>query len=183
MWKIILASLVSSINFYSVLFFIFSNIRWPFVKKLVFNPNDNVLQNGDILLTRRDWFLKNLIVPGRYKHVGVYNEREVLEMQNDGYQETPVEYFFSNYTEIAVYRPKDPAFAEKFIKEIRTFSKVEYDSRFSLNHKNMYCSEMIHVADVNSVLKYKPRKFFWLLIFAPDDISKLETLEEIGIYS
>jgi Permuted papain-like amidase enzyme, YaeF/YiiX, C92 family len=186
MWSTILTALISRINFYEILFFIFSNIRVPFVKTIKVNPNQmelirNKLQHGDFIFARREWFLKNVIVPGKYKHVGVYNRLKncVMEMQNDGYVETPFHLFCRRYTEVAVSRcvKFNPEYLNKFVENMESFSDKDYDSKFSFNTKSMYCSEACYHADSDKLLGYEAQPFFWLNVFIPHTLFSLPAME------
>jgi len=175
-WAVFIQSLASSINPISLIFAIASNIKIPFINTLKVNDKQlailkKALANGDFLFTRRDYFLKNLVVPGRYHHVGFWDkERQVvIEMQNEGYEETQLEDFLARYTEVVVSKCEkfDVSYRTKFVGNLRSYSSKEYDSNFSYNTKNMYCSEMGFQADQDRRMEYIPEKILWKTVIVP----------------
>lgn len=188
MWlRLLLTSLLANINLYEVLFFVLSNVKIPFIKRL--SPSkaqvailEKRLQHGDLVFGRRDWFLKNLFVRGRYQHVGTWDaeNKVIMEMQNEGYVETPLAIFCARYTEVGansclkftnVYR-------RKFVKQMKAFSDREYDSRFSWNTHSMYCSESVFHADIDKRIGYQPEKLFWKEVFVPSTLWSLPTMKK-----
>ena len=180
-WRLFLDALVSSINPIKIAFAIASNIKIPFITTIKVNPPQlkilkKSLVNGDFLYTRRDYFLKNLIVPGKYHHVAYWDtERQVvIEMQNDGYEETQLEDFLCRYTEVVVCKCTnfDSNYKTKFVRNLRSYSDKEYDSDFSFNTKAMYCSEMGFQADQGRKMEYIPEKVLWKTVILPYGLYK-----------
>jgi len=185
----LIAYLSTKIDLFQFGFFIASNIRLPYIKKIQLTETrlkalENELQHGDLLFGRREWFLKNTIVPGYYKHVGSWDAEKklVIEMQDDGYTESTLQQFIERYTEVGIGRPFfTKEYATLFIKTLRTFSDKDYDSKFSQNTSQMYCSESIHCADVENKLKYSTTKVLWKQVYIPHELLNLPTVKKIMI--
>ena len=166
---------------YDLLFLIISNIRVPFKKTITLSEEvrtclENSLKHGDLIFGHRDGYLKNILVPGPYQHVGAWNalRKRVVEMQEDGGNDSPLQAFYDRYTSIAVGRPNfTPEYAQYFMANLDAEASKPYDSSYSMNNKNVYCSESIARADAKGVLSYEPQKWFWFWVFMP---SKLLTL-------
>jgi hypothetical protein len=173
--------------FYDLIFFIVSNLRIPFVKTISMGPEllsslENSLKHGDLIFGHRKGYLKNLLVPGEFQHVGVFdfNRKCILEMQDDGGAETPLIVFLNRYTKIGVYRPEfTTEYSELFVKNMRLEVVKPYDRHYSLNVQSTYCSESVFRSDSQGLLKYEPEKWFWLWVFMPNTIAKLKTVRRI----
>ena len=183
----IIVELFARINLFEVMFFVLSNIKVPFVRRLApTKPQlamlERKLHHGDLVFGRRDWFLKNVVIRGRYKHVGIWDAeyKVVLEMQDDGYTETPLEIFCARYTEVAAAgcMKFTAAYCRKFVGQMRTFSDKDYDQKFSWNSHSMYCSESVFHADVARHLGYAPEPFFWKTVFIPNSLWTLPSMKK-----
>jgi len=185
----ILAYLGEKIDLFSIGFFIASNIRLPYVKRISLSDTQltelaSKLQHGDLIFGRREWFAKNLIVPGEFKHVGIWDARRqlVLEFQNDGYEENSLGTFVARYTRVGVGRPTfREDYAVRFVDKMRTFSDKEYDARFTQNTHQMYCSESVAHADEDNVLRYGTTiiLFGYAAVYVPNELLNLPTVKTI----
>jgi len=183
----ILSAMVARLDFAGLAFLIASNLRVPWIKRI--RPTyaqllilASKLKHGDLLFGRRDWFLKNLLVPGRYKHVCVWDaERQlVLEFQDSGYEENTLGRFVTRYTEVAAFGTGfTPEYASKFIEMMRSFHSKLYDKKYSKNTEALYCSESVHAADVDKILQYEASEIFWFEVFIPDELTKLPAVKKI----
>jgi len=184
---VIIVELFARINLFEVMFFVLSNIKVPFIRRLSLTKQqitmlERKLHHGDLVFGRRDWFLKNIVIKGRYKHVGIWDaeHKVVLEMQDDGYTETPWEIFCARYTEVAAgsCAKFTAPYCRKFVEQMRTFSDKDYDAKFSWNTHSMYCSESVFHADIGRHLGYYPEPFFWKVVFIPNTLWTLSTMRK-----
>lgn len=66
------------------------------------------LQNGDILLSRTDWELSNLFIPGDYKHAAVYLDGLVYEAVTSGVRKVTIEEWLLKKDHAAIVRINKP---------------------------------------------------------------------------
>jgi len=183
----IISAVVAKIDFPGLMFLIASNIRVPWIKRVKLSPEELFtltleLKHGDLLFGRREWFLKNLLVPGRYKHVAVWDaERKlVLEFQDAGYEENTLAVFTARYTEVCAFSTNfTPGYAIQFVNKLKSFFDKPYDKKYSKNTATMYCSESVHASDTEKRLQYEATPIFWFEVFIPHELTKLPTVKQL----
>jgi len=117
---------------------------------------DPALQTGDIILRKEANILSDLfsqIDPCGYSHTGIivikHNKPYVLhieyETSSDNLKLIPLNKFLVNSSNYAILEPKIKIDYLKLKKEISFLQKqkIKFDSDFSLNNKNLYCTELI----------------------------------------
>ena len=108
------------------------------------------LEIGDILVTKRDYTLTNLLIPGKYKHVAIYigyinDAPYVIEAIGKGVTLTSLGIFLLRKDHAAIL---DPIFASKQQKiaaaeEAKHLVGRDYDNDYKSGNEAFYCAEIV----------------------------------------
>lgn len=146
------------------------------------------LQPGDILLSRTDGELSNVLIPGFWKHLGLYvGDREgvreaVVEAIGKGVTATPLASFAMQKDYICVLRSTIAAESERSQVADWVWSKIgsPYDFAFASSTEAFYCAELGHSGYKIFCPKFEmpllPR--LGALTVTPDDFSQEKGLWE-----
>jgi len=107
---------------------------------------NNVLQYGDVLLSRRNWEISNLLIPGKYTHAALFVGHDlVVETITSGTGEKSLPMFLFTKDQVAVMRPKFVESGDKTrIAELaQMYVGKPYDFYFDKSEEAFYCSELI----------------------------------------
>jgi uncharacterized protein YycO len=129
----------------------------------------NIIEPGDVLLTRYDHYLGyKLNVLGYYGHAGIYvGDDRVIHMMGDGIQNEDI-LTFTRKDHIMVLRSKDSDASIIAVGNAIELweSNTQYDYDFSEFNKTLYCSELVwEVYEKPSEVKKSMGKYVM-----PDDL-------------
>jgi len=106
----------------------------------------NIIQPGDVLLTRYDHYLGYILnVLGFYGHAGIYiGDNRVVHMMGDGIKNEDI-LTFARKDHIMILRAKDKNAAKKAVDNAVDLwiNNTQYDYDFSEFNKTLYCSELV----------------------------------------
>ena len=107
----------------------------------------NVIEPGDVLLTRYDHYLTYIVnALGFYGHAGIYvGDDKVIHMMGDGIKNEDI-LTFCRKDHMMILRPKYPDAAFVAIENAMKLweSNTQYDYDFSEFNKTLYCSELVY---------------------------------------
>ena len=108
----------------------------------------SIIRNGDILVSRTDWELSNLIMPGYWKHCAVYKDGYVYEaVTKQGVRKILVEEFFFKKDHIGLCRNSDYLPSEDDLSHGFKFLDSElgesYNWSFELDVNNKNCCSQL----------------------------------------
>lgn len=104
---------------------------------------------GDIVLTRTAWRPSNLLLPGRWTHVLLVVDRDVLvEATLPRVKTTWLVDVWANASEVLIMRPKFLTAEQQADAAAcaRGLVGTPYDLEFQLGPRELYCSELVYNA-------------------------------------
>jgi hypothetical protein len=116
----------------------------------------SVLRPGDIILSRDNWKLSSFLIPGDLVHAslcvgkaGISGSFEVAEMVGTGYRKSEFYDICHEADRVVILRCKDwdDEYVPRVIEECLLFEGSDYDIKFELGIKTLYCSELIVASD------------------------------------
>jgi hypothetical protein len=105
-----------------------------------------MLQAGDVLVTRKDCALTNYFLPGYWPHAAMYvGGQRVIESLKDGVRDRSMDSPFGNDA-VAVIRPQlDPVTIENAIERARSHVGKPYDFDFDFTRGDrVVCTEVVY---------------------------------------
>jgi len=105
---------------------------------------------GDILLSKSNLMLTNLLIGGKYSHAAIVLEKDkIAEMSANGFDVKNVNDFSKKTTRIALLRYKNTSnnYGEAVAKKAMEIKSADYDYCFDLSNNLFYCSELVYYAD------------------------------------
>lgn len=135
-------------------------IRFPGLPNNGTNPTKILkiatkLQLGDLIFSHNP-SLFSLLIPGDVTHVGVYiGGDDVAEMLPNGFHYNTIWNFCRRNKRVIVCRCNDfnQVYVTRFINNINQFKFHKYDFSFNFDVMELYCSEMVYLADDKRVIK------------------------------
>lgn len=132
----------------------------------------NTIKTGDIILRRYDNYLTSKLIPGYFKHSGIYtNDNKVIHMLGDGISKEDI-LTFTRCDDIAIIHCKIEQISNMAVKKAEEyFSKgVGYDFNFDFKDKSkMSCTEFVNEIFLNPSMKKKNDEYI-----IPDDFLTLD---------
>lgn len=128
------------------------------------------LINGDVVLSYTSGEISNYLIPGEYKHCGIYaGNNKIIEATSKGVVLTEIDDFCSNKDKIAICRPLfcDERKMLKAVTYARDRRGSPYDYYFEPNEHAFYCAELIAKA----------------YYYATDGLTPFETRESLGVHT
>lgn len=139
---------------------------------------------GDCILTREDWRLTNIFIPGYWSHAAIFDhEMNVVEAIGSGVQAVdPVEMLLKK-DDFCILRPLflDTIEKHEAAKYAHTQVGVPYDYIFSSNQA-WYCSELVYFSyqyASPTVIPIKAEEVLGELSITPDHFKKSQSMKEI----
>jgi uncharacterized protein YycO len=144
-------------------------ISYQFVRKIV--PQ---LKDGDILLSRENYRLTNIFVPGFWGHAAIYRKGYAIEAIGSGVRKEDIYRWLYQKDSVCVLRTR---LDENDTKAAATIAVHQigapYDYLFSPEAKAFYCSELVTYAYdkvTSGKFPFKPRKSFGVETSTPQDL-------------
>lgn len=109
-----------------------------------------LMQPGDIMISKDTYALTNLIIGGKFSHGSVVTGKDTIaQMTANDFDVVDVNEFSEGCTRIALLRIKDldGGYGEKVSLFAMTLSDRRYDVRFTLGVEALYCSELCYQSD------------------------------------
>jgi hypothetical protein len=119
---------------------------------------EGLIKPGDILLSKEDLKLVNVLIPGFWSHAAIYvGDRIVVEAVGRGVVKTPLCQWILGKDHVAVLRFKDATEDQsKAAAELScTLVGQPYDYSFSSGNKAWYCAEVVWYAYDKSMGGFK----------------------------
>lgn len=104
----------------------------------------SLLKPGDVLLTRKDHYVSNFFIKGKFSHAGLYvGNNRVIHVTTDGIVNQDI-LGFMRADALAISRPKDNTTTKTAIERAYTqlTKEIQYDYDFDKDSpEEFYCSE------------------------------------------
>jgi len=113
----------------------------------------SILRAGDIILTRDNWKLTTFLIPGEFPHAALCVSKggdfEVAEMTRVGFRKSEFYDICHESDRVVIIRCKDwdKDYIEKVVEKCLSFDGANYDIKFELGVKALYCSELVVASD------------------------------------
>ena len=132
--------------------------------------------DGDCLVSRSDYELSNIFMPGEWKHVALYYKGHVYESVTGGVRKTPIEEFFYKKDQIGLCRLHKEIDFSLAIPFLDSTIGMPYDWSFSGKNDKYYCSELAYKAyslvDETFTKTFISSYYFGEMVIRPTDMWK-----------
>ena len=147
----------------------------------------SILRAGDIILTRDNWKLTTFLIPGEFPHAALCVSKggdfEVAEMTRVGFRESEFYDICHESDRVVILRCEDwdDDYIEKVVEACLSLKGTDYDIKFELGIKNLYCSELVVASDPDKRLKvsYKDLMGIGRPYISPMGIYNAENIEVV----
>lgn len=147
----------------------------------------SILHAGDIILTRDNWKLTTFLIPGEFPHAALCVSKggdfEVAEMTRVGFRESEFYDICHESDRVVILRCEDwdDDYIEKVVEACLSLKGTDYDIKFELGIKNLYCSELVVASDPDKRLKvsYKDLMGIGRPYISPMGIYNAENIEVV----
>jgi uncharacterized protein YycO len=153
-------------------------LKIPHTLKLKNYPLDKLpaISPGDVFLSKTDFSVSNLFIPGFWKHAAMYiGDGYIVEAVPPLVRRISISEFIRTKDVAAIYRPRfcsKSACAIAAAWSIRQINKKEYDLAFTPGNDSLYCVELIfHAYSFTAGIKPPPRRVLNDLTYIPDDLT------------
>jgi len=116
----------------------------------------DIMQEGDILLSKRKFYLTNILIGGDYSHAAlVVGKDKIAEMSANDFDVVDVDHFCKGCSGLVLLRLKDlsDAYGKKMAQKCMSFALASYDLKFTLGVEALYCSELVYQSDFERRIK------------------------------
>ena len=150
---------------------------------------ESLIRPGDVLLTKSDGHLSNLINGGYWKHAlvcvsGVRFKQEIVEAIGEGVVRRPLIECLSSKDRLVILRPTmklltDPwqkdTFIDYVIRQVGKPYDMDFDSFSKSSEKSFYCSELVYagIKNANALSDFELRPTFGIKTVSPMDLYKM----------
>lgn len=143
-----------------------------------YNELMNILETGDILVTRTKYSLTNFLIPGYYKHAIMYIGCNCVEAVIPRLREVQLSEVMKRVHKIRVMRVNDTTESQKLAasREMKKLIGKPYDVYFEPDHTAFYCSEAVWYS-YNTVLnnwQFVPKERLGIATVTPNDIASAD---------
>jgi len=147
-----------------------------------------VLQQGDILLSYRNYEPSNILISGKYTHSAmyyqdIYGREYVVEAVGEGVIRKSLPKFLFSKDKICILRAKEVSESDRSdaSKVARSFIGTPYDYYFENSINAFYCSELIHYSlkQVSNEYSYQPGHTLGMETVTPMDFYEASQFEHI----
>lgn len=168
----------------------FAKLKFPHKPKVTQSEIEkalDILEAGDLILTKTNWQLSNLFILGRWKHVAMVDNDclHVIEAVDPVVRRIAIAEMLKNKDSFCISRKIN---INKETREtmpiiLRQLIGKEYDFEFDFNPDDFYCSELILAAYLATTRKEITAKLFWIKHFfgivLPDSFANIYAFEII----
>jgi len=149
------------------------------------------ISEGDVLLSRENYRLTALFIPGRWKHAAIYSNGYIYEAIKEGVKKTSLERFILSKDHLCHLKPMF-AFHQSFINpylNLQVGKKYDYNFNTS-DQEAFYCSELCAAGleyafiPTNEVKEFpiKPLERLGHFTVTPQDFYFLATTSSKGLF-
>ena len=132
-----------------------------------------LVKPGDVILTRTDKSLTNILIPGKYKHAAMYVHPEFVEASYPSVRLIGLANMLQKSNHICVVRPRgfNQLQVNDAINNMRNLVGLPYDFMFEPGEKAFYCSEAITYSYqmANKEFSFVKRSILGVDTVIPDD--------------
>lgn len=141
------------------------------------------LKPGDILVSVDRSKLSTLLIPGEWSHAAIWTGTHVMEALPGGVEKNLLYDFCRTADDIGVVSYKDQAYAQVMATEAEKYLGLEYDAKFSMGPEQVYCSELVFLADKERRLKLNLQDFHGIGMdyICPDDVWNAQDCAKVTI--
>jgi len=137
------------------------NTYYSAIRGFTYREGFELLRVGDIILTKDNWKLTSFIIPGELPHAALCLSKspergfEVAEMTRVGYKKSEFYDICHEADRVVILRCTDwdDEYIGKVVETCLTFEGLDYDNKFELGVKALYCSELVVASDPEKRLK------------------------------
>lgn len=148
------------------------------------------IKDGDVLLSKENYRLTSLFIPGKWKHAAIYSEGYVYEAVKEGVRKITIERFVFSKDQIGLITPKFKfhAFLLKAFLDHQLGKEYDYDFNTS-SQASFYCSELCYaglksayVSEDGKELGIVPMERLGHSTVTPEDLYLLATQSSKGLF-
>ena len=145
------------------------------VNTLEFVALKAMIKDGDVLVSRTNWSLSNIIMPGYWKHCAIYMNGHIYEAVTSGVRKTSLEEFFFKKDHVGLGRYSDALDSARLATATDVLESClgeAYDWTFLGASKKYYCSELVFVAldELYPHLQFEHSTILGQSIVTPTDV-------------
>jgi len=128
-------------------------VHAPWITKKItsedYDSIQSVMRPGDILTSKTEGYLTNILIPGYWKHSAIIGQdQRIVEAVGEGVREVDLFTFLCSKDEVALLRPTFCSDEEALLafEAAEVLVGCPYDYEFSLGNKAFYCAELLYLS-------------------------------------